>query len=203
MEVEIPPEQKLQGINQNPRYKIENPRERHCNTNLKVATVEGYVYAWGSNIYGQLSHLNSPTTIPRLAKICDDNRIWNIAAGPDYSLFLAEGEDFQPSLYYSGREEKEDGISSENNCLKSPTLLLNCSKLGYISHVTTGGNKCLALVDKNIMGYIASLHELASTERQFYSKLSSIKSQVLRPLLGFGKRCFLFHCLQFLTSKNH
>uniref|UniRef100_A0A8C5RU35 Alsin Rho guanine nucleotide exchange factor ALS2 n=1 Tax=Laticauda laticaudata TaxID=8630 RepID=A0A8C5RU35_LATLA len=149
-------------------------------------TAKSQVYAWGSNVYGQLSHLNSPTTIPRLAKICDDNRIWNIAAGPDYSLFLADGEDFQPSLYYSGREEKEeDDVSSENNCLKSPTLLLNCSKLGYISHMTTGGNKCLAVVDKNIMGYIASLHELASTERQFYSQLSSIKSQVLRPLLGF------------------
>ncbi|KAM3855270.1 alsin isoform 3-T3 [Vipera latastei] len=149
-------------------------------------TAKSQVYAWGNNAYGQLSHLNSPTTIPRLAKICDDNRIWNIAAGPDYSLFLADGEDFQPSLYYSGREEKEeDGVSSENNCLKCPTLLLNCSKLGYISNVTTGGKNCLALVDKNIMGYIASLHELASTERQFYSKLSSIKSQVLRPLLGF------------------
>lgn len=63
-------------------------------------------------------------------KVCDDNRIWNIAAGPDYSLFLVDGEDFQPSLYYSGREEKEeDDVSSENNCLKSPTLLLNCSKV--------------------------------------------------------------------------
>ncbi|XP_039210413.1 alsin isoform X7 [Crotalus tigris] len=149
-------------------------------------TAKSQVYAWGSNTYGQLSHLNSSTTIPRLAKICDDNRIWNIAAGTDYSLFLADGEDFQPSLYYSGREEKEeDDVSSENDCLGSPTLLLNCSKLGYISNVTTGGKNCLALVDKNIMGYIASLHELASTERQFYSKLSSIKSQVLRPLLGF------------------
>ncbi|KAM6463236.1 alsin isoform 1-T1 [Liasis olivaceus] len=149
-------------------------------------TAKSQVYSWGSNNFGQLGHLNSPTTIPRLAKVCDDNRIWNIAAGPDYSLFLVDGEDFQPSLYYSGREEKGEGdVSSENNCLKSPTLLLNCSKLGYISSVTTGGNKCLALVDKNIMGYIASLHELASTEREFYSKLSAIKSQVLRPLLGF------------------
>lgn len=37
------------------------------------------------------------------------------------------------------------------------------------------------------MGYIASLHELATTERRFYSKLSDIKSQILRPLLGLGK----------------
>lgn len=38
------------------------------------------------------------------------------------------------------------------------------------------------------MGYIASLHELATTERQFYSKLSDIKSQILRPLLSLGKQ---------------
>lgn len=38
------------------------------------------------------------------------------------------------------------------------------------------------------MGYIASLHELATTERRFYSKLSDIKSQILRPLLSLGKQ---------------
>lgn len=38
------------------------------------------------------------------------------------------------------------------------------------------------------MGYIASLHELAATERRFYSKLSDIKSQILRPLLSLGKQ---------------
>lgn len=53
-----------------------------------------------------------------------------------------------------------------------------------------GGDNCLVLVDKNVMGYIASLHELASTERRFYCKLSEIKSQVLRPLLGLGKNLF-------------
>ncbi|XP_003227382.2 alsin [Anolis carolinensis] len=148
-------------------------------------TAKSQVYSWGSNTFGQLSHLSSPTTVPRLAKVCGDNNIWNIAAGPDYSLFLIDGDDFQPSLYYSGRQEKgKDYSLSEESCFKSPTLLLDCSKLGYISSVAAGGSNCLALVDKNIMGYIASLHELASTERQFYSKLSSIKSQVLRPLLG-------------------
>lgn len=60
-------------------------------------------------------------------------------------------------------------------------------QIGYISNVIAGGDNCLVLVDKNIMGYIASLHELASTERRFYFKLSEIKSQVLRPLLGLGK----------------
>uniref|UniRef100_A0A8C7AKD2 Alsin Rho guanine nucleotide exchange factor ALS2 n=1 Tax=Neovison vison TaxID=452646 RepID=A0A8C7AKD2_NEOVI len=58
------------------------------------------------------------------------------------------------------------------------------SQLGYISRVTAGKDRYLALVDKNVMGYIASLHELATTERRFYSKLSDIKSQILRPLLS-------------------
>ncbi|KAJ7345459.1 hypothetical protein JRQ81_001409 [Phrynocephalus forsythii] len=148
-------------------------------------TAKSQVYSWGSNSFGQLSHSSSPTTVPRLAKVGSDHSIWNIAAGPDYSLFLVDGEDFQPALYYSGREEKGEGdVSTEGSGLKNPALLINCSKLGYIGSVTAGGSSCLALVDKNIMGYIASLHELASTERQFYSKLSAIKSQVLRPLLG-------------------
>ncbi|KAM9123499.1 alsin [Pangshura tecta] len=147
-------------------------------------TAKSQVYSWGSNIFGQLGHLNSPTTVPRLAKVCDDSGVWSTAAGPDYSLFLVDGEDFQPGLYYSGREETRENNSPGNNCTKSPTLLLACSKLGYISSMTAGGDNCLALVDRNIMGYIASLHELASTERRFYCKLSEIKSRVLRPLLG-------------------
>lgn len=60
----------------------------------------------------------------------------------------------------------------------------NLQKLGYISRVTAGKDSYVALVDKNIMGYIASLHELATTERRFYSRLSDIKSQILRPLLS-------------------
>lgn len=60
-------------------------------------------------------------------------------------------------------------------------------QLGYISRVAAGNDRFIALADKNIMGYIASLHELATTERRFYSKLSDIKSQILRPLLSLGK----------------
>ncbi|XP_053838410.1 alsin isoform X5 [Vidua macroura] len=145
-------------------------------------TAKSQVYSWGSNISGQLGHLNSPTTVPRLAKVCGDG-IWTTAAGLDYSLFLADEKDFQPGLYYCGQETTENNLN-ENSCTKSPVLLVACSKIGYISNVIAGGDNCLALVDKNVMGYIASLHELAATERRFYFKLSEIKSQVLRPLLG-------------------
>ncbi|KAM4669547.1 alsin [Amazona ochrocephala] len=146
-------------------------------------TAKSQVYSWGSNTSGQLGHLNSPTTVPRLAKVCG-NGVWATSAGLDYSLFLADEEDFQPGLYYSGQETTTENSLYENSCTKSPALLLSCSKIGYISSVIAGGDNCLVLVDKNVMGYIASLHELASTERRFYFKLSEIKSQVLRPLLG-------------------
>ncbi|GAB5575889.1 alsin isoform X1 [Prionailurus iriomotensis] len=143
------------------------------------------VYSWGSNTFGQLGHYDFPTTVPRLAKVNSENGVWSVAAGQDYSLFLVDTEDFQPGLYYSGRQDptEVDSLQENHSGTKTP-VLLSCSKLGYISRVTAGKDSYLALVDKNVMGYIASLHELATTERRFYSKLSDIKSHILRPLLS-------------------
>ncbi|XP_016064341.1 PREDICTED: alsin isoform X3 [Miniopterus natalensis] len=148
-------------------------------------TAKSQVYSWGSNTFGQLGHSDFPTTVPRLAKVNSENGVWSVAAGQDYSLFLVDTEDFQPGLYYSGRQDPTEGDNlPENHSGTKTPVLLSCSKLGYISRVTAGKDIYLALVDKNIMGYIASLHELAATERRFYSKLSDIKSQILRPLLS-------------------
>ncbi|XP_074196238.1 alsin isoform X3 [Rhinolophus sinicus] len=148
-------------------------------------TAKSQVYSWGSNSFGQLGHSDVPTTIPRLAKVNSENGVWSVAAGQDYSLFLVDTEDFQPGLYYSGRQSPAEGDNlPENHSGTKTPVLLSCTKLGYISRVTAGKDSCLVLVDKNIMGYIASLHELATTERRFYSKLSDIKSQILRPLLS-------------------
>lgn len=61
-------------------------------------------------------------------QVCDAG-VWSVAAGADYSLFLVDGEDFQPGLYYSGREEITDNNLPENSCTRSPTLLLGCSKV--------------------------------------------------------------------------
>lgn len=63
--------------------------------------------------------------------MCGDG-VWSTAAGPDYSLFLADEEDFQPGLYYSGQETTENNLS-ESNSTKSPVLLLSCSKVSFIS----------------------------------------------------------------------
>lgn len=148
-------------------------------------TAKSQVYSWGSNTFGQLGHSDFPTTVPRLSKVNGGNGVWSIAAGQDYSLFLVDTDDFQPGLYYSGRQDPAEGDTLPENPSGTKTpVLLSCSKLGYISRVTAGKDGYLALVDKNVMGYIASLHELATTERRFYSKLSDIKSQILRPLLS-------------------
>lgn len=65
--------------------------------------------------------------------------------------------------------------------------LLPLFQLWYVSSVSAGGPRCAALSDQNVMGFIGSLHELASCERRFYWKLSSIKVQVLEPLLELGE----------------
>ncbi|ELK04842.1 Alsin [Pteropus alecto] len=171
-------------------------------------TAKSQVYSWGSNTFGQLGHSDFPTTIPRLAKVDNENGVWSVAAGQDYSLFLVDTEDFQPGLYYSGRQDPTEGDNlPENHSGTKTPVLLSCSKLGYISRVTAGKDRYLALVDKNIMGYIASLHELAATERRFYSKLSDIKSQILRPLLSLGndflnKNQELLQGLSEVTDEN-
>lgn len=59
--------------------------------------------------------------------------VWSTAAGLDYSLFLADEEDFQPGLYYSGQETTTENNLFENSCTKSPVLLLSCSKVSGIS----------------------------------------------------------------------
>ncbi|XP_029462134.1 alsin isoform X2 [Rhinatrema bivittatum] len=166
-------------------------------------TAKSQVYSWGSNAFGQLGHFQSPTTVPRLAKVCSGNGVWDIAAGQDHSLFLADGEEFQPALYYGGRQDPEENQPENHGHAQNSVLLLACSKLGYISSVVAGGHRCLILVDKNMMGYISSLHELASTERQFYCKLSEIKSRILRPLLGLDNLGSLtaVQLLQDMASK--
>lgn len=64
--------------------------------------------------------------------MCGDG-VWSTAAGLDHSLFLADEEDFQPGLYYSGQETTTENNLYENSCTKSPFLLLSCSKVSDIS----------------------------------------------------------------------
>uniref|UniRef100_A0A673WP56 Alsin Rho guanine nucleotide exchange factor ALS2 n=1 Tax=Salmo trutta TaxID=8032 RepID=A0A673WP56_SALTR len=152
-------------------------------------TAQSQVFSWGSNSSGQLGHMASPTTIPRLAKLSEGIRVWDVGAGAQHTLLLADGDCYQPILYYSGQQVK-DGVQDAPqdqtegySYTQQPVLLPFCMNLGYVSGVFAGGQSCVALADRNVMGFIASLHELASAERKFYCKLSSVKNHILRPLL--------------------
>ncbi|XP_036395976.1 alsin isoform X2 [Megalops cyprinoides] len=151
-------------------------------------TAQSQVFSWGSNSSGQLGHMDSPSTVPRLAKMSEGIRVWDVAAGQQHTLLLADGDCFQPILYYCGRQVREGAPGSPQSesggYTPQAVLLPFCMHLGYVSSVYAGGQSCLALADRNVMGFIASLHELAAAERKFYCKLSNVKSQILRPLLG-------------------
>uniref|UniRef100_A0A8C7LDY8 Alsin Rho guanine nucleotide exchange factor ALS2 n=1 Tax=Oncorhynchus kisutch TaxID=8019 RepID=A0A8C7LDY8_ONCKI len=154
-------------------------------------TAQSQVFSWGSNSSGQLGHMASPTTIPRLAKV-SGIRVWDVGAGAQHTLLLADGDCYQPILYYSGQQVREGVQDTPQDqtegysYTQQPVLLPFCMNLGYVSGVFAGGQSCVALADRNIMGFIASLHELATAERKFYCKLSSVKNHILRPLLDLA-----------------
>ncbi|XP_031414211.1 alsin isoform X2 [Clupea harengus] len=150
-------------------------------------TAQSQVFSWGSNSSGQLGHMESPSTIPRLAKLSEGIRVWDVGAGQQHTLLLADGDCFQPILYYSGQQVREGSGQTPQEAsggyTQQPVLLPFCMNLGYVSSVFAGGQACAAVADKNVMGFIASLHELAAAERKCYCKLTGVKIQVLQPLL--------------------
>ncbi|XP_017279385.1 alsin isoform X2 [Kryptolebias marmoratus] len=166
-------------------------------------TAQCQVYSWGSNMCGQLGHINSPVTVPQQAK-SDGLRVWDLSAGQSHSLFLANGDCVQPVLLYCGQQRQTQ--QSRSTCQSSPTrvesytvrpsLLPFCIEMGYISSVCSGGQMCASLTDLNVKGFIAAIHELASSERQFYCWLSSFRRILLTPLrkresvcLALGEPC--------------
>ncbi|XP_039997761.1 alsin [Xiphias gladius] len=165
-------------------------------------TAQSQVFSWGSNSSGQLGHMETPSTVPRLAKMSEGIRVWDMSAGERHTLLLADGDCIQPIIYYSGQQVKEGEEESQAKELgqqqegaeeeeeeraggytPQPVLLPFCMNLGYVSGVFAGGWRCVALSDRNVMGFIAGLHELAAAERKFYCKLCNIKTQIIRPLL--------------------
>ncbi|CAJ1079928.1 alsin-like isoform X2 [Xyrichtys novacula] len=182
-------------------------------------TAHCQVYSWGSNMCGQLGHVNSSVTIPQLVKLSDHLRVWDISAGQSHSLFLADGDCVQPVLLYCGQQLQPMSVQNERlkkgqrSCQRSPnraesytirpTLLPFCTEVGYSSSVCCGGSSCAVLADQNVMGFISAIHELASRERQFFCWSSSIKKLLLTPLRSRESVCpslgephtHLFFCL--------
>uniref|UniRef100_A0AAX7SRJ5 Alsin Rho guanine nucleotide exchange factor ALS2 a n=1 Tax=Astatotilapia calliptera TaxID=8154 RepID=A0AAX7SRJ5_ASTCA len=164
-------------------------------------TAQCQVYSWGSNMCGQLGHVNSPVTVPQQAKLSDGLRVWDLSAGQSHTLLLADGDCVQPVLLYCGQQKEpvqtERLNQSESSSKRSPnrverytvmpTLLPFCievcrSKMGYVSSVCSGGQSCAVLADHNVMGFISAIHELASRERHLYCWCSSVRKILLTPL---------------------
>ncbi|KAK2839612.1 hypothetical protein Q5P01_013352 [Channa striata] len=157
-------------------------------------TAQCQVYSWGSNMCGQLGHVNSPVTVPQQVKLSDSLRVWDMSAGQSHSLLLADGDCVQPILLYCGQEQESSEVShqSKRSCQRSPsrvenyrvrpTVLPFCMEMGYISTVCSGGQSCALLADCNVMGFISAIHELASSERRFYLWLSTVKNLLLTPI---------------------
>nr|XP_020470120.1 alsin-like [Monopterus albus] len=161
-------------------------------------TAQCQVYSWGSNMCGQLGHVNSPVTVPQQVKLSDGLWVWDMSAGQSHSLLLADGDCVQPILLYCGQqqepmsEQSGRSLQSQRSCQRSPnraesytvrpTLLPFCMEMGYISSVCSGGQNCALLADQNIMGFISAIHELASRERHLYCWLSSVRKLLLTPL---------------------
>uniref|UniRef100_A0A8C2ZHI7 Alsin Rho guanine nucleotide exchange factor ALS2 n=1 Tax=Cyclopterus lumpus TaxID=8103 RepID=A0A8C2ZHI7_CYCLU len=137
-------------------------------------TAHCQVYSWGSNMCGQLGHVNSPVTVPQQTKLSDDLRVWDVTAGQSHSLFLADGDCVQPVLLYCGQQQEPTSTQRGRSCQTQ-------------SGVCSGGLSCAVLADQNIMGFISAIHELASRERQFYCWLSSVKKLLLTPLRNRGE----------------
>uniref|UniRef100_A0A4W6DL58 Alsin Rho guanine nucleotide exchange factor ALS2 n=1 Tax=Lates calcarifer TaxID=8187 RepID=A0A4W6DL58_LATCA len=158
-----------------------------------AVTAQSQVFSWGSNSSGQLGHMESPSTVPRLAKV-NGIRVWDVSAGERHTLLLADGDCIQPIIYYSGQQVKEGEEESQ------PVLLPFCMNVRTNS-VFAGGRRCVALSDRNVMGFIASLHELAAAERKFYCKLCNVKTQIIRPLLDSALGQVTLGLLQTLAGR--
>uniref|UniRef100_A0A6Q2X107 Alsin Rho guanine nucleotide exchange factor ALS2 b n=1 Tax=Esox lucius TaxID=8010 RepID=A0A6Q2X107_ESOLU len=108
-------------------------------------------------------------------------RVWDVAAGQDHSVFLADGDCCQPILCYSGQQVSTFSLAPLGQ-YSSPG---SSRSMGYISSVCGGGGSCLALADHNVMGFISGLHELAAADRKFYCRLRDIQKRVsLSTVLG-------------------
>uniref|UniRef100_A0A672IXI3 Alsin Rho guanine nucleotide exchange factor ALS2 n=1 Tax=Salarias fasciatus TaxID=181472 RepID=A0A672IXI3_SALFA len=156
-------------------------------------TAQCQVYTWGSNMCGQLGHVNSPVTVPQQVKLSDDLRIWDVSAGQSHSLLLADGDCVQPVLLYCGQQQDPERSGTS---------------MGYISSVSSGGRRCAVLEDHNVRGFISAIHELASRERQLFCWSSRVRTTLLTPLRNresispaLGEQCthlFFSLCESFL-----
>ncbi|KAI2663309.1 Alsin [Labeo rohita] len=154
-----------------------------------LPSLQTEVWSWGRGQEGQLGHGD---LLPRPQPVCvqslngkevlrvaagahhslaltaqsqlsDGIRVWDIGAGQQHTVLLADGDCIQPILYYSGQQVKEVMEQTEEEeeeqtgeYTQQPVLLPFCMHLGYVSSVCAGGRTCAALTDRNVMDSLSS-----------------------------------------------
>ncbi|XP_024919902.1 alsin-like isoform X5 [Cynoglossus semilaevis] len=168
-------------------------------------TAQCKVFSWGSNMCGQLGHVNSPVTVPQEVKLSEGLQVWDVSAGQSHSLLLADGDSVQPVLLYCGQHQQPTPVhnkkphQSQRSSQRSPRRAESYTvrpiqlpvymEMSYFSTVCCGGQNCAVLADQNVMGFISTIHELASRERRFYCWLSDIRSLLLTPTRNKETSC--------------
>nr|XP_006820146.1 PREDICTED: alsin-like [Saccoglossus kowalevskii] len=172
-----------------------------------VLSSSGQVYSWGSNNDGQLGHTGQ--LAPKRVKVPSNVPVWDIAAGTNHTLLLADGQSYQPEIYYIGRQPglqelqsfirpatpDKDAVKRRSTIPKGPTVkyvprvkqperLQFVRRLGWVRSIAAAGDQCACIVDKNSSGFVSILHEFASTERMFYQQLVTLKGQIFKSLLS-------------------
>lgn len=67
-----------------------------------AVNIHGQVYGWGDNTFGQLAQKKTVIPTPKKVKVLAESRVWDVAAGRNFSLFLGDVERKKTEVFFSG-----------------------------------------------------------------------------------------------------
>ncbi|XP_038072348.1 alsin-like isoform X2 [Patiria miniata] len=80
------------------------------NHSMAIAS-SGQAFSWGCNSDGQLGH--NGQLVPKRIKMPNNALVWDAAAGSTHTLLLADGNSFQPDIYYLGKQPSLQELKNE------------------------------------------------------------------------------------------
>ena len=112
---------------------------------------DGNVYAWGSNVYGQLGFESGADTVttPTLVEALEGKNVIAVSAGRYFSLALTEGG----QVYSFGRNNRQQlGYELAEETSSTPTLISDLSTV-FITQISAGHESAIA-IDVNNKAYL-------------------------------------------------
>ncbi|MBQ3014177.1 MAG: hypothetical protein IJD75_03425 [Clostridia bacterium] len=112
---------------------------------------DGNVYAWGSNVYGQLGFESGADTVttPTLVEALEGKNVIAVSAGRYFSLALTEGG----QVYSFGRNNRQQlGYELAEETSATPTLISDLSTV-FITQISAGHESAIA-IDVNNKAYL-------------------------------------------------